>query len=1117
MSDNAYSLGKIVAPTLPRTILHREALISLLQEAVAYKIPQDHKQTYCSLVLLCAPAGYGKTTLLADFARSTPVSCCWLFLDQTDTDYVIFLRNLLTSVHHTFPHLGDQLAPLFSSLSTQVSFSVKNYQSVIDVLWATIAREISEHLVIFLCNYEEINESETLMDLTNYLLKKQPSQVTLVIESRAIPNISLIPLMINNKMCGLHSDALRFSAAEIVELAKLRGLNSMTMEEAEQLDSVFDGWIVGMLLGTYLGNLPFIAPDQNLLGQQRKSILPVKFIADQKRKNLFTYIVNEIFKRDEKAYIFLQSASILQQMEPIMCNDLLNISDAAYYLEHMEQEGLFVLRSENIPQSIYTCHPVLRHLLSEQLQQQSQERFIQLHRRAAGLWRARQNYNQAMYHALAANADDLKTRLLLDASKQLLQQGLFETLSHWLDNLPPTILESHPQLCLIQATVLLAYGNHTDAISLLEKIPWLIAHVSQDNNQAELSALRAEVAILHSKALFQGGKYSQAQLLCHQALTELPEDEIELRAAAEMRLGVCASLQGDFHTSILHLQQALQIWSNQLPIMLAIDIHGALANAYYLIGNFMLAEYNLERALHYCEQSHNEQGKIDNLTRKGIIHLHQGAYTEAEGALMEAMALANISPHTQRGKAYVLANLGSLYMEQERYKQALSFYEDSLALAFRWGNRSLINTTLSSIAVIYLLMGDITSALLFAEKIEIEPIGQGTSGYERVYRDLTYGMIYLYQKRNEEAHACLLKVETDLQNTQLKRAQLQAKLRLATCHLARDQKGEAAHLLDEVQHLLTNHKSYKHFVLVELKGLPVLFQLIKSSPQCAGLREVLELEAASQQEARETQTPSFKATPEANTPKLAINAFGEPVVLLDNQQIKRWRMIHAMELFFFLLAARSPLSKEHIITALWQEFDEHTNQTFHSTLHHLRKLFGEPCFVFQNGGYYINLAACYGSEDDIWYDVKEFQKQHLKADKALAHEDDVAAKTALERMVELYRGDYGRPFYNDWCTLQRDELRAAYMEAHRKLAHIAWRGEIFDECIKHWRQMLNIDNCLEEAHYGIMRCYMRQAQRSAALRQYQHCKDILQRELNIQPGPAIENLYQRLTRLGVSS
>ncbi len=307
-----------------------------------------------------------------------------------------------------------------------------------------------------------------------------------------------------------------------------------------------------------------------------------------------------------------------------------------------------------------------------------------------------------------------------------------------------------------------------------------------------------------------------------------------------------------------------------------------------------------------------------------------------------------------------------------------------------------------------------------------------------------------------------------------------------------------------------SHMGYKQLVCVELKWQPALLPLVRSLPQLAYLREILGVEAPIEREAQEEQLVSNQVVGKTSSPRLVIQAFGEPTVLLDGQPIQHWRMARAAETFFLLLDANRPLSKESLVTALWPEFDSQVNQTFHSTIHHLRKLLGSSCIVFQSGSYSLDLAGCYG--EDVWYDVKEFQRLRAEAEQALGREDDDAARKALLRMVELYRGDYGRPFYSDWCTLRRDELRNSYLEAHRHLAQIAWRCRAYKDSVYHWHQILSIDNCQEEAHYHIMLCYLRQSKRSAALRQYQHCKKLLQQELGIGPGMAIEKLYQSLTR-----
>lgn len=354
-----------------------------------------------------------------------------------------------------------------------------------------------------------------------------------------------------------------------------------------------------------------------------------------------------------------------------------------------------------------------------------------------------------------------------------------------------------------------------------------------------------------------------------------------------------------------------------------------------------------------------------------------------------------------------------------------------------------------------------------------------------------------------------MEIEAALPTTDFKRGSFQAKLGLAACRVAQEQPEEAVRLLQEVTSLLDAHRAYTHLVQVELQWLPDLQAFLQKHPQLASLRSLLDISEPLVPTQQQDPAPVHLPVEENTLPKLAIYAFGEPTVLLNGQPIKRWRLASVMELFFFLLDAAHPVSKEHILTALWPEYDEQTTRTFHSTIYYLRKLLGETCVVFSPAGYHLDLASCYGEQ--VFYDVQAFQQYRAEAEQALAQGEDAQAREALLKMVQLYRGDYGRAFYSDWCTFRRDELRTTYLEARRQLAQIAWDAEAWSESAEHWRQMLRLDACLEEAHYGLMRCYLRQGKRGAALRQYQTCQKTLHEELGIQPGQALQHLYQRLT------
>ena len=253
-------------------------------------------------------------------------------------------------------------------------------------------------------------------------------------------------------------------------------------------------------------------------------------------------------------------------------------------------------------------------------------------------------------------------------------------------------------------------------------------------------------------------------------------------------------------------------------------------------------------------------------------------------------------------------------------------------------------------------------------------------------------------------------------------------------------------------------------------------------------------------------------------PTLRILALGEPMVFLNEVLITRWRMARAMELFFFLLESGRPMHKEQIITTLWPvvEMNERIDQTFRATIYYLRKALANAdeelrssVIISQGGTYSLNLSVFSG---EVQYDVARFEEQYRQAKQFLTHEDDAAAKEAFLTMIQLYRGDYIQSFYTDWCIFRREKLRLIYLDARQQLALIAWRAEEFDESIVHWQHMLVVDNSLEEAHYGLMRCYWRQGKRGLALRQYQRCVDILEQDRTAPKAP-IQNLYQQLLLL----
>lgn len=1096
---------RIAAPTLSPTILHRETLVKKLETALSADSPATHYK----LVVLSTPAGYGKTTLLADFALHSSFPCCWYFLDQHDVEKATFLTTLILSIRSRFPHFGKRFDPLLSSSLTLEGIASTQYylDAVPDTLVEAIASEIPERFVIFLCNYQEVNGSQEINELVNYLLQKLPDQCAMVIESRAVPALDFAWLLANDKIIGFDHTFLHFTPAELQALARQQNIPPLSEQEAERLITLFGGWTVGILLGTRLG-------DKRLLHVHRDLFIPANLPKIQiDRQNLFAYLVNEVFSRDLALYTFLKNVAVLQEMPPTICDALLGSNNAAEYLLRLEQQGFFVTHRDEGTQLVYTCHAILRELLCDACRRQEPERWLALQQKAMEVWLEVGEIEQAIYHALEGRLDEEASRLIVTAHEHFIGLGRAELLSHWIDQLLSRLPTPSPALLLIRANIYLARGTYLQALPLLRMASETLAKFATETETASL--IEAQIFIARSKALFQMREYTQAQELCLQVIQRVPASEFELHAEAQMRLGVCATLLGNLASGVAHMQKALQLRGRNSDRRQTADLHGALAHIYCLQGNFELAEHHLARTTKCWERLQDEYGKIGNLLLTGMVKHYQGDFAVAEIAFQQGLAQARGAISFQRLEAYALENLGGLYIDMADYKQALSCLEDGLALARQMNDRYLVNGTLCSLAEAYLLMEDAETALLLITEVNQE-IAERDSAYERARYELTYGTILLSLHKYEEAYASLSELETRLSTIGLRYELLKTKLCLTECLFAQGQTSDAFYQVNNLGKLLTG-QAYERLVRREIQFLPFLKRAIETMPELEGFQALFQTEketVSGEKTGQSTPPANYSSLPTVkpvNTPthSLKILALGEVAVFIDKKLVTRWRITRAMELLFFLLDRSQPLRKEQIIAALWPEAEDSINQTFHSTIYYLRKVLGESCIASDAGTYWLDLNSYY---KEIWYDVTHFQQHHAQAKAALSQGDDQLAHTELLSMIELYRGDYVQSFYNDWSTFQRDRLRQAYLDARQQAGLIAWRNEQLDESIAHWQYMLTVDNCLEEAHYWLIRCYLRQGKRGLALRQYQRCVELLRKELATEPGPAMQSLRQQLIK-----
>jgi LuxR family transcriptional regulator, maltose regulon positive regulatory protein len=1105
--DLAQRSDKFEVPTLPSTMLHREGLVHALTEAI-----ESHSASQSShhkLVLLCAPAGYGKTTLLVDTVSQLSGAYCWYILNSSDADPELFLQRLLISIRRSLSAFAISFAPWLEKSYADLNAhddATSSLLARIDLLIDALQNDIAMPFALIFCNYHEIQQNTNINQIIDHLIANVPQRGVIVIESRAMPDLALVTLIAHRQMFGLGSQRLRFTPLEIYELGHLQGITALSLHESEQIAQKSEGWIAGILLSSRLGHSSFhtSAPVQEESWEESET--------NGDNAQILSYITYEVFKNETNTYQFLEQTSILTQLTPEHCNALLEINNAAVQLSYAEQRGLFVIhnkrKSELGQAKLYTCHPLLRQLLVEHLHQSSPMLYQTLQSRAAHILLADHQHEQALTHACQALEYDFATSIILEMASTFIYEEQSQVMLHWLKLLPETIFQQHAQLLLMASNIYLRLGDFSLVAPLLDKAELLLNSHPSIHDPLQLMMIQADLKIARAHLMFFQGEFQSTQDLCQQALVLLPPDERKLHIRAYQYLGIALIVGvGQIQEGIAQLQFALQMSRSQQNERQTATLHRLVANAYSWVGNHALAEHHQTRSLQIWDKLNNSQGIIYCLTSMGLLKMRQGLYPQAEEILNRALQQARITSQFKNNEAYILLAFGDFHNSQGKYVQALYELEDSLNLARDCSDHYLTCCVLCSIALAYIFMGDTPTAQLFLDQIIFKTDTKGS--YENGLSLLTQGTVYLAQQNYEQAEPILQQTTNLVKQTNIQVLYISALLRLAVCYLRQDKKRPALQTGKQIIEL--NKKGdFDSFIQVELGRYselkPMLDQAaaVDLSPQLVITTEQIEQNPPFQ---TEVQLPMEPDQPEVIP--VQIMALGEPKVLLQGIPVTRWRMARAMELFFLLLENGRPMRKEQIITILWPDHDtDQINSTVRTTIYYLRKAFGDHSITFQSGLYSLNLSAIGGT--NIWYDVEIFNEQYKQAKKALENKQDDAAFTAFTQMTNLYNGDYVQSFYSDWCILRRDKLRQIYIDAHHQLAQIAWRKEDWKDSLQHWQHLLTLDSCDERAHYGIMHCYLQQNKREMALRQFQRCSQNLQEELQTTPGSALQKLYRSI-------
>jgi LuxR family transcriptional regulator, maltose regulon positive regulatory protein len=525
---------KLARPRLGSDLIPRPRLLERLNAGLRGKV-----------TLVCAPAGYGKTTLLAMWVRTIDRRTAWLSLDEHDDELSSFVRSLTAALQNVCP---DALGAIASQLQSP-------QLPALDTLVALFSNDLAdlpEDLLLVLDDYHRIRTSE-VHTLIERLVEHLPSQVHLVLTSRTDPQLPLACWLAQGHLHELRGSDLCFTLQE-TETFLERALGSVAAHEvAGVLEERTEGWIAMVRLAALsLRN----APDQMAFLEQ---------LGHAPDPTLSRYLVEEVLSRQAPAVQeFIVRMSILEQFCAGLCSAVMgsDTSDMQMQatLEELDRSNLFLVPLDG-RHGWYRFHHLFQQLLQGQLQaHRSEDEIATFHTRASAWYADQGLIDEAIEHASASGDESSATRLVEAQFFRVFEQEQWVRLERWLCLLPEEQIQGSVVLLVARVWILQAKGQLTEMPRWLTAAGHLLAisdseSSEQDSTQSRI--LHALVAILWSLVQYFSGQTQAGLENARSALEWLPHDEEYMTSLSLMFLAWSYQASGKEDAALGALQQAL--------------------------------------------------------------------------------------------------------------------------------------------------------------------------------------------------------------------------------------------------------------------------------------------------------------------------------------------------------------------------------------------------------------------------------------------------------------------------------------------------------------------------------------------------------------------------------
>lgn len=1068
MSSILISKTKIMPPRRRTELLTRKRLLNALFKSLDKK-----------LTLVSAPAGYGKTSLLIDFATQSELPYCWLALDELDRDPQRFIAYLIAALAERFPAVWGQSTSMLGSLTSLE----QDMERMLITLVNEAYEQIHEHFILVLDDFHLVDDVQPIQVFLNRFIQLVDENCHVIISSRILTSLSDLPLMVaREQVSGLGFSDLAFHADEIQALLAQNNNLLISDDEAQKMIEKTEGWITGLQFFGTGGDL-------------------VKSVSNT-GVGLFDFLGQQVLDRQSPAIQdFLLRTSVLEEFDASLCQAILSPlypepQNWQSWISTVVQNNLFVLPVGADGRWI-RYHHLFRDFLMERFEQIHPEEVKPILSRMGLAYEELGEWEKAHHIYKKLNDNEVLAEMIERASTPMLKRAIV-TLESWLGELHPFVLRTRPGLLSIRGAIVYMKGNLHEGLSLLDQAAQAFR---SEKNISGLTLTLVRRGIVHRFL----GDYD-ASLRDANEVIELTEtrDDLQMRYAEALRVkGLALYRLGLARQSVEFLERSLNLYiylndTSSIPILFM-----ETGVVYQVIGNYAEAGGMYEKALQIWQEEGNLFWQANLLNNLGVLRQLQGEYEKAALAFEDGFVCAQRSGYT-RMEALISIGLADLSAELEDFGVAQLNYSHAEEIVREMNDRFLLYYLAMAQSILMLLQNKTAEAHQFINEAA-GLMQSGNSLFERGFFNFVLGRLSLMEGNPAQAINQLEEAERCFSEDGRKMESAANRIWLAGAHYHIKNYTIARQM---VKNILDSRGQVAHGILMAVHQARSWMTGLQRDAEVGHMVGDLLTRAsrmAAQMPATRRHLHRMAHFVQIPNPHLIIHAFGKATISVGGKllTLSDWQTQSVRDLFFYFLSSQKPLTREQVGEVLFPDIDDpqKIKLRFKNDIYRLRRAVGQDVITYEDVFYRFNRDL------DFEYDVEAFESFLGRAKLAKEINEQIML---YQKAVDLVTGPFLMDIYADWAMIEREHLSQAYLAALLTLAELLHKQARPEQALAACQRALDYDLTVEAAYTLSMKIYHRMGDRASIIRTYQACQDALQRQFRLPPSKETEQLYSRL-------